>query len=142
VTQPSTATNKPITKNENRTNKNEIFVDLLERLTVLFGAGVRKKQISFFSLISVSNFFYFQGEVLRYEVDGTIQMKSYLSGNPTIKMGLNQDVQIGRSRENPGFFYFLFVFKKKNILFVFFFFFFFLKKKKKFYFFFFFFFFF
>jgi len=78
VHQPSTATNKPITLgfSETRSAKNEIFVDLLERLTVLFNAS---------------------GEVLKTEVDGSIQMKSYLSGSPEIKLGLSKEIVIGKA---------------------------------------------
>lgn len=36
-----------------------------------------------------------QGYILTSEIDGTIQMKSYLSGNPEIKVGLNEDLTIG-----------------------------------------------
>ena len=38
-----------------------------------------------------------QGYILTSEIDGTIQMKSYLSGNPEIRLALNEDVTIGRS---------------------------------------------
>lgn len=37
-----------------------------------------------------------QGYILTSEIDGTIQMKSYLTGNPEIKLALNEDVTIGR----------------------------------------------
>lgn len=30
------------------------------------------------------------------EIDGTIQMKSYLTGNPEIRLALNEDLGIGR----------------------------------------------
>lgn len=56
-------------------HKNEIFVDLLERLTVLFDA---------------------KGNVQRMEIDGCIQMKSFLQGLPELRVGLNQDLNIGR----------------------------------------------
>lgn len=38
-----------------------------------------------------------QGYILTSEIDGTIQMKSYLSGNPEIRLALNEDLSIGRS---------------------------------------------
>ena len=38
-----------------------------------------------------------QGYILTSEIDGTIQMKSYLGGNPEIRLALNEDVTIGRS---------------------------------------------
>jgi len=41
-----------------------------------------------------------QGYILTSEIDGTIQMKSYLTGNPEIRLALNDDLSIGRS-EGP-----------------------------------------
>ena len=35
-----------------------------------------------------------QGYILTSEIDGTIQMKSYLTGNPPIKVALNEDLSI------------------------------------------------
>lgn len=37
-----------------------------------------------------------QGYILTSEIDGTIQMKSYLTGNPEIRLALNEDLSIGR----------------------------------------------
>lgn len=36
-----------------------------------------------------------QGYILTSEIDGTIQMKSYLTGNPEIRLALNDDLSIG-----------------------------------------------
>ncbi|XWS25813.1 hypothetical protein CRYUN_Cryun27aG0099300 [Craigia yunnanensis] len=36
------------------------------------------------------------GYILTSEIDGTIQMKSYLTGNPEIWLALNDDLNIGR----------------------------------------------
>jgi len=55
--------------------KNEIFVDIFERISVTFGAN---------------------GSPLSSSIDGTIQMKSYLIGNPELKLALNEDLVIGR----------------------------------------------
>lgn len=45
-----------------------------------------------------------QGYVLTSEIDGTIQMKSYLTGNPEIKVGLSDDLAVGvRSNNNNTF---------------------------------------
>ena len=38
-----------------------------------------------------------QGYILTSEIDGTIQMKSYLTGNPEIRLALNEDLSIGRT---------------------------------------------
>jgi len=61
--------------------KNEIFVDILERLNVLFSAN---------------------GYVLNSTIDGCIQMKSYLAGSPQLRLALNQDLAIGRENRQYG----------------------------------------
>lgn len=74
---PSVATHKPITYQRERQGKqkNEIFVDILERLNVLYSPS---------------------GVVLNSTIDGCIQMKSYLSGNPELRLALNEDLVIGK----------------------------------------------
>ncbi|XP_015759796.1 PREDICTED: AP-4 complex subunit mu-like [Acropora digitifera] len=57
-------------------SKSEIFVDLLERLTVLIGSN---------------------GNILRSDIDGCIQMKIFMAGNPEIRIGLNEDFFVGKS---------------------------------------------
>ena len=37
------------------------------------------------------------GSVLRQEIDGAIQMKSFLQGTPEIFIGLNENMSIGKS---------------------------------------------
>lgn len=54
-------------------SKNEIFVDILERLTVVMNSA---------------------GNVLNSQVDGCIQMKSYLAGIPSLRLALNEDIII------------------------------------------------
>lgn len=61
--------------------KNEIFVDILERLNVLFSNN---------------------GYVLNSTIDGCIQMKSYLAGNPELRLALNEDLGIGKSQGSYG----------------------------------------
>lgn len=80
---PSSAPNKPIALrfSDQRDRKNEIFIDLLERLTCLFGPS---------------------GSVLRSEIDGCIQMKSFLQGTPDVSLGLNEDLIIGKHRGMYG----------------------------------------
>lgn len=77
-TQPSTAANKTVVSDLSR---NEIYVDLLERISVLFARS---------------------GEILNAEVDGFIQMKSFLSGQPELRLGLNEDLVIGRANVGSG----------------------------------------
>merc|ERR1740130_1124877 len=74
-TKPSNAVHRPIgMQNDRRSgDKNEIFVDILERLTVLMSAN---------------------GAVTSQSLDGSIQMKSYLAGNPELRLALNEDLVI------------------------------------------------
>jgi|Transcript_14990 AP-4 complex subunit mu-1 len=82
-TTPSSSVHKPISAGKTgsgaigsvRSNRNEIFVDILERLTMLFSSS---------------------GVVINSTVDGCIQMKSYLSGNPELRLALNEDLVIGK----------------------------------------------
>jgi len=71
----STASNVPITMSHAKGNKNEIYVDIIERLTVLFNAN---------------------GYVVNSSIDGSIMMKSFLSGNPELRLALNEDLVIGK----------------------------------------------
>eukprot|EP01104_Vermistella_antarctica_P018190 TRINITY_DN6656_c0_g1_i1.p1 TRINITY_DN6656_c0_g1~~TRINITY_DN6656_c0_g1_i1.p1 ORF type:complete len:440 (-),score=120.98 TRINITY_DN6656_c0_g1_i1:91-1410(-) len=75
---PSNATNKPITldSGKERSKRNEIFVDLIERPTVLFSSS---------------------GVILRSEIDGSIQMKSYLKGTSELRLALNEDLVVGKA---------------------------------------------
>lgn len=76
-TKASTASNIPISIGQARGSKqkNEIYVDIIERLTVLFNAN---------------------GYVVNSSIDGSIQMKSFLSGNPELRLALNEDLVIGK----------------------------------------------
>lgn len=88
-TASANAVHKPVissvTTNGRKTNttnqKNEIFVDILERLNVLFTNN---------------------GYVLNSTIDGCIQMKSYLAGNPELRLALNEDLVIGRGSGRYG----------------------------------------
>jgi len=76
-TTPSTAVHKPVTMSQKQgKQRNEIFVDVVERLTMLFSNG---------------------GYVLNSEIDGCIQLKSYLSGNPALSLALNDDLVVGKT---------------------------------------------
>jgi len=82
-TASANAVNKPIIsgvtvdgkKQSSSSQKNEIFVDILERLNVLFTAN---------------------GYVLNSSIDGCIQMKSYLAGKPELRLALNEDLVVGK----------------------------------------------
>ncbi|XP_058965992.1 uncharacterized protein [Pocillopora verrucosa] len=75
---PSTAANKPVVlpKMIQRGKKREVFLDLLERLTVLVGTN---------------------GNILRSEIDGCILMKNFVAGSPEVKIMLNDDFFVGKS---------------------------------------------
>lgn len=55
--------------------KNEIYIDIIERLNVVFNGN---------------------GNVVVSEVDGAIIMKSFLAGTPDMVVGLNEDLVVGR----------------------------------------------
>ncbi|KVI08201.1 Clathrin adaptor, mu subunit [Cynara cardunculus var. scolymus] len=74
---PGTAVTKSVVANEPGGRKREeIFVDIIEKISVTFSSS---------------------GYILTSEIDGTIQMKSYLSGNPEIRLALNEELNIGSS---------------------------------------------
>ena len=76
--QPSVAATKPLALvgPVAKERKNEVYIDVLERLTVLIGST---------------------GELIRSEINGVVQIKSYLSGTAEIHMGVNEDLVVGRS---------------------------------------------
>jgi AP-4 complex subunit mu-1 len=79
---PSDAIKKPISQvTDSKSKKNEIFVDIIEKITVLFNSS---------------------GNLINSAVDGCIRMKSYLKGNPELKLVLNDDISIGRTTYSSG----------------------------------------
>ena len=85
-----------------------IFLQLLKGtlflLSHLFLCSYMISHSIFFSWSSTGTFFHVlylifvkQGYILTSEIDGTIQMKSYLTGNPEIRLALNEDLSIGRT---------------------------------------------
>ena len=60
---------------------NEIFVDAIERISVVFNAS---------------------GCVINSSIDGCIQMKSYLVGEPLLKLALCDEVIVGESTQTFG----------------------------------------
>lgn len=76
----SNAVQRPVGAVQNDPGKkNEIFVDILERLTVLMTAN---------------------GFVIASEINGAIQMKSYLYGNPELQLVMNDDLVIKEQSGN------------------------------------------
>ena len=77
-TKSTTATTRPVamTFSKDRNQKNEFFVDLLERVTAIIAGS---------------------GAIVRAEVDGCLVMKSYLKGEPVVHLGLSD-----RDINNPS----------------------------------------
>mmetsp|Transcript_21717 Transcript_21717/g.42674 ORF Transcript_21717/g.42674 Transcript_21717/m.42674 type:complete len:450 (-) Transcript_21717:38-1387(-) len=82
-TTPSSSVYKPVTlASKSGQQRNEIFVDILERLTMLFNGN---------------------GYTLSSHIDGSIVMKSYLSGNPPLRLALNEDLVVGRGSDGNSY---------------------------------------
>lgn len=64
----------------NKSNNNDIFVDIYEKINILFNSS---------------------GYVINSSIDGCIQMKSYLVGNPSLKLILNDDLTLAETN-TPG----------------------------------------
>lgn len=77
---PSAITNSVSWRNEGiKYKKNEIFLDVIESLNVTISSN---------------------GTVLRSEILGCLKMKSYLSGMPELKLGLNDKLLFNKSNNN------------------------------------------
>lgn len=72
ATVASSTANKSVTETS---NKEDIFVDLFEFVNVLFDAS---------------------GHVSRSQVEGEVRIRSFLKGNPKVKLSMNQDLVVGR----------------------------------------------
>ncbi|OWF43363.1 AP-4 complex subunit mu-1-like [Mizuhopecten yessoensis] len=72
---PGSASSKPLVSSsaDSEHKKNEVFVDVIERLTAVINSD---------------------GTVSRLEANGSINMKNFLSDSPEIKIGLNEDLAI------------------------------------------------
>jgi AP-4 complex subunit mu-1 len=77
-TRRSTASQQSIV-HSSKERKNEIYIDIIERLNVVFNAS---------------------GGVVASEVDGSIIMKSFLAGSPDLYLSLNEDLVVGRGDSN------------------------------------------
>ena len=74
-------TKKSIIITNDAKSKNEIFVDIIEKVTCLFSRN---------------------GTILSSGIDGCIKMKSYLKNSPELKIVLSDDVSFGKSNYNSG----------------------------------------
>lgn len=77
---PSTISSNASNVSISKSKQNEIFVDLFERINILFNAS---------------------GYIINSSIDGSIQMKSYLSDNPSLKIVLSEDITMADSN-TPG----------------------------------------
>ena len=74
-TMSSKAVHKPVSlRDSSRSDKNEIFVDVIDRISATFNSD---------------------GRVRTFTIDGSIQMKSYLTGSPQLHLALNDQLVIG-----------------------------------------------
>lgn len=71
---------KSVLSKDSSGKKGEIFVDIIEKLSITFNSS---------------------GYVQNSAIDGSIQVKSYLSGRPLVKIALNEDLQI--AGRNDGY---------------------------------------
>ncbi|ANQ10357.1 Clathrin-adaptor medium chain [Plasmodium coatneyi] len=77
---PSAITNSVSWRNEGiKYKKNEIFLDVIESLNIIISSN---------------------GTVLRSEILGCLKMKSYLSGMPELKLGLNDKLLFNKNVSN------------------------------------------
>lgn len=80
---PRNAVQKSIVSTQRtRTDRDEIFVDVIERINVVFNV---------------------HGYMQTSEVNGSIQMKSYLSGSHPVRLALNENIAIGRNQESAPY---------------------------------------
>jgi len=81
-TMSSKAVHKPISLRDQGSGKNEIFVDVIDRISATFNAT---------------------GQVRTFSIDGSIQMKSYLTGSPELQLALNDELVIAGSGVKAGY---------------------------------------
>ncbi|KAL4659583.1 AP-4 complex subunit mu-1 [Arapaima gigas] len=75
---PSTAASRPIMSSRgDQESKNEIFVDVVERLTVVIGSN---------------------GVLMKADIQGEIRVKCYLPSCSEMRIGLNEEFSIGKSQ--------------------------------------------
>ena len=74
-------TKKSIVVTNDVSSKNEIYVDIIEKITCLFNRN---------------------GSILNSSIDGAIKMKSYLKNSPELKIQLSDDVAFTKSKYSSG----------------------------------------
>ena len=80
-TKSNESAKKSITITNDEKSKNEIYVDIIEKVTCLFSRN---------------------GTIISSGIDGCIKMKSYLKNSPELRIVLSDDVIIGKCAYNAG----------------------------------------
>uniref|UniRef100_A0AAX7VTS2 AP-4 complex subunit mu-1 n=1 Tax=Astatotilapia calliptera TaxID=8154 RepID=A0AAX7VTS2_ASTCA len=74
---PSSAATRPIQSSREQGGKSEIFVDVIERMTVVIGSN---------------------GLLMKADVEGEIRVKCYMPSCSEMRIGLNEEFSIGKSQ--------------------------------------------
>ncbi|CAN9501200.1 unnamed protein product [Ophioblennius macclurei] len=74
---PSSAATRPIQSSREQGGKSEIFVDVIERLSVVIGSN---------------------GVLMKADVEGEIKVKCYMPNCSELRIGLNEEFSIGKSQ--------------------------------------------
>ncbi|KAM9729727.1 AP-4 complex subunit mu-1 isoform 1-T6 [Menidia menidia] len=74
---PSSAASRPIQSSREQGGKSEIFVDVIERMTVVIGSN---------------------GVLMKADVEGEIRVKCYMPNCSEMRIGLNEEFSIGKSQ--------------------------------------------
>ncbi|XP_053405542.1 AP-4 complex subunit mu-1-like isoform X2 [Mercenaria mercenaria] len=72
------ASSKPVVQSPSEQNRNELYVDVIERMSAVIAAD---------------------GTVSQMEVNGSVNIKNFLVGSPQIKIVLNEDLVVSESKE-------------------------------------------
>ncbi|XP_020027217.1 AP-4 complex subunit mu-1 isoform X3 [Castor canadensis] len=73
---PSSAASRPVLSSRSESQKNEVFLDVVERLSVLIASN---------------------GSQLKVDVQGEIRLKSFLPGGSEMRIGLTEEFCVGKS---------------------------------------------
>jgi len=78
----SKTANKSVVKKSTLLGKDEIYIDINEDISFVFNQN---------------------GQILRSEIEGRLLLRSFLKGVSTLKLGLNDNIMIGRNRNTPSY---------------------------------------
>ncbi|XP_030009644.1 AP-4 complex subunit mu-1 [Sphaeramia orbicularis] len=77
IVAPSSAATRPIQSSREQGGKSEIFVDVIERMTIVIGSN---------------------GMLMKADVEGEITVKCYMPNCTEMRIGLNEEFSIGKSQ--------------------------------------------